>query len=114
MYAQSFSRLQVADDEFAGEFEPGGAWSAEVLEQEPAAAEDARAERLLEADGNLNLRRGAEKTVAMNHVLVPGRDLDGHDVSGQLGRERHLARSAGGAVFGHENGTAAGHALQHT
>src|SRR5215813_9263291 len=112
MYAQSFSRLQVADDEFAGEFEPGGALSAEVLEQEAAAAEDARAERLLEAYGNLNLRRGAQKALAMNHVLVPGRDLNRHDVSGQLGRERHLARRADGAVFGHENGAAAGHALQ--
>src|SRR5262245_44323264 len=112
MHAQSFARLQIADYEFAGEFEPGGALSAEVLEQEAAAAEDACAERLLEADGNLNLRRGAEKAVAMNHVLVPGRDLNRHDVSRQLRRERHFARSADGAVFGHEDGAAAGHALQ--
>ena len=50
MHTQSFSRLQVANNEFAGKFELGGALSAEVLEQKAAAAENARAKRLLEAD----------------------------------------------------------------
>jgi len=48
--AQSFARLQVADDEFARKFEPCCALAAEVLKQEAAASENARAKRLLEAD----------------------------------------------------------------
>jgi len=50
----------------------------------------------------------------MDHVFVSRRDLNRDDVSRQLGRERHLARGADGAVFGHENRAAAGYALQHT
>src|SRR5882724_6147922 len=111
MHAQSFSGLQVAQDEFAGKLKPGGALSAEVLKQKAAATENARTQRLLEADRNLNLRRRAKKSVAMDHVLVPGRDLNRHDVSGQLGRKRHLAGSADGAVFGHEKRAAASHPL---
>ena len=48
--AQSFSRLQVADHEFARKFEPCCALSAEVLKQETAASENACAKRLLESD----------------------------------------------------------------
>ena len=81
------------------------------MQQEAVAAKDARAQRLLEADADLNLRGGAEKAVAVNHVFVSGRDFDGHDVAGEFGGERDLAGGPGGAVLGHENGAAAGHAL---
>ena len=112
MDAKGFARLEVADDEFAGEFEPGGALSAEALQQEAVAAKNARAQRLLEADADLNLRGGAEKAVAVNHVFVSGRDFDGHDVAGEFGGERDFAGGPAGAVFGHEDGAAAGHALE--
>jgi hypothetical protein len=87
MDAESFSRLKIFDDEFAGKFEPGRALSAEVLQEEAVAAEDAGAERLLESDADLNLRRGAQKAVTVNHVFAAGADFNGHDVAGKLGGE---------------------------
>jgi hypothetical protein len=87
MDSESFSGLKIFDDEFAGKFEPGSALSAEVLQEEAIAAEDARAERLLESDADLNLRRCAQKAVSVNHVFVAGADFNGHDVAGKLGGE---------------------------
>ena len=78
-------------NDFAGEFEPRGALPADLLQKEAVAAEDARAERLLEADAELDLRRGAEKAVAVNHVLVSGGDVDGKDVAGNAGGKGDLA-----------------------
>ena len=52
MDEQGLARLQVADDHFAGKFEPCGALAADFLKQEAVAAEDARAERLLEPDAD--------------------------------------------------------------
>jgi hypothetical protein len=74
-----------------------------MLEQKAAAAKNSRAQRLLEADGNLDLRRRAQKAVAMNHVLVSRRDFHRNNVPGQLGRKRHLAGDAGGTIFGHKD-----------
>jgi len=49
----------------------------------------------------------------VNRVLMSGRDFDGHDVTGEFGRESKFARSANGAVFGHKNGSSAGNAFEH-
>ena len=87
MDAESFPGLKILDYQFAGELEPCGALSAEVLQEEAVATEDAGAERLLESDADLNLRRCAEKSVSVNHVLVAGANLDRHDVAGKLGGE---------------------------
>ena len=111
MDAKSFSGREIFDDEFTGEFEPGGALSAEVLEDEAVAAEDAGAEGLLESDADLDVGRGAEEAVAVNHVFVAGADLDGDDVSRKLGGEGDFAALAQGAVFGHEERAAAGDAF---
>src|SRR6185437_4893383 len=113
MHPQVLAGCEIAHNELAGKLQPRDALPTETLEQEAAAAEDARAERLLEADRNLDLRRRAQEPVAMDHVLVPGRDFNRNDVSGQLGGERNLARRADGAIFGHEQRSAASHALQH-
>ena len=80
--AEVFSRAQVFDDELARELEPGGSLAGDALEQEAVAAEDAGAERLLEAHAELNVGRGAEEAVAMDEVLVAPADLDGDDVAG--------------------------------
>ena len=48
----------------------------------------------------------------MNHVLVARRNFDGNDVAGELGGEGQFSRGAEGAVFGHEDGAAAGDALE--
>src|SRR5579864_9083004 len=99
--SQSFSRLQVAHDEFTGEFEPGRSLAAELLQQEAVATENARSERLLEADRNLNLRGRAQKAVAMNHVFVSRRDFDRHDVAGQFGGKGQLTTRTDGPIFRH-------------
>src|SRR5208337_832830 len=65
MHAESLAGLKIAHDQLSGQFEPGGALSAESLQQETVAAENARPQRLLEADANLNLRRGAQKAVTV-------------------------------------------------
>src|SRR5580658_97783 len=114
MDAQGFAGLQVADNEFAREFEPGSALSADLLQQEAVAAENSGAQGLLEADADLNLRRGAEEALTVNHVFVAGRDFDGHDVAGEFRGEREFAGVADGAIFGHKNGATAGYALEHS
>jgi hypothetical protein len=43
VYAESFSGLQIFDNQFTGEFEPRHALTAEALEEEAIAAEDAGA-----------------------------------------------------------------------
>jgi hypothetical protein len=111
--AESFSGLKVADDKFAGEFEPGHALSSDALEQEAVATENSCAERLLEADAELNLRGGAEKPMAVDHEFVSGRNFDRNDVAGELGGKGQFAGRSHGAVFGHEDGAAAGDALEH-
>ena len=55
MNAQGFPRLQVTHDQLPGEFQPGGALSAEPLQQKAVAAEYPRAQRLLETHTDLNL-----------------------------------------------------------
>src|SRR4029077_17337636 len=50
-------------------------------------------------------------SLAVNHVVVPRRNLDGNDVPRKLGGESQFSRSSNGAVFRHENRSAAGHAL---
>ena len=59
VYAEHFAGLEVFDDDFAGELEPCRAYSADALEEEAVAAEDASTERLLKADAELDLLRGA-------------------------------------------------------
>ncbi len=48
--AEGFAGGEIFGDDFAGEFEPGGAYATDFLEQEAVSAEDTCAERLLEAD----------------------------------------------------------------
>ena len=88
MDAEEFAGGEVFDDELAGEFEPGYALAADLLQEEAVAAEDARAERLLEADAEFDAGGGAEEAVT---VLVAGADVDGNDVAGDAGGEGDLA-----------------------
>src|SRR5215472_12105350 len=85
-----------------------------MLQEKPVTAKNSCAEGLLESHADLNLWCGAEKSLAMDHVLVPGCDLDGHDMPGKLGGERQFAGKSHGAVFRHENRSAAGHAFDYT
>src|ERR1700690_564269 len=114
MHPQSFSRLKIADHEFAGKFQPRGPLPAQFLQKKAVAAENSRAQRLLEGDGDLNLRCPAQKAVAMNQVLVSRRDFNRNNVSRQLGRKRDFAGNPGGAILGHENRPAPGHPLNHS
>ena len=84
---------------------------ADLLEEEAVAAEDAGAQGLLEADAELHAGGGAEEAVAVDEVLVAVADLDGDDMAGNAGGEGDLAGAADGAVLGHEEGAAAGDAL---
>src|ERR1700723_2394237 len=114
MNAQRLSWLEIPDHQFAREFEPRYALSAELLQQEAVTAENPCAERLLEADADLNLRGGAEKAVTVNQVFLGWTHLDRHDVSRHLGGEGEFSREAGGAVFGHKQRSTAGHTFQDT
>ena len=110
--AQVFARRQVFADQFAGKLQPRRAAAAELLQHEAAAAEDARAQRLLKAHADRHLRRGAEKAVPMHHVLIAGVERHRHDVARHLGGERHFTRGACGPVLGHEQRASADHALE--
>jgi hypothetical protein len=58
VYAQCFTRCEVLDDEFTGEFKPRDALSADLLQPKAIAAEDTRAKRLLESNAELDVRGG--------------------------------------------------------
>src|SRR4029077_15080067 len=60
---------------------------------------------------DLDLWSGAQKAVAMNHVVVAAADFDGQDMSRNLGSEGEFAARADGTVLGHEERAAAGYAL---
>jgi len=65
------------------------------LQKEAVAAENSCAERLLEADTDLNLRRGAEESVAVDHVFVSRSNFDGtmwREVSSR--RQAHRRRQS--------------------
>ena len=81
------------------------------MEAEAVAAEDAGAEGLLEADAEVDAGGGAEEAVAVDEVLVAVADGDGDDVAGDAGGEGDFAGGSEGAVLGHEEGAAAGDAL---
>src|SRR5580658_2863783 len=114
MDAQDFAGLEVLADQLAGELEPRGACAAQLLEEETVAAEDARAERLLKADGDGDLVSGAEKAVAVDEVFRALAELDGDDVAWDLRCERDDAGILDGAVLGHEDAGAGDRALEHT
>src|ERR1700756_5795135 len=99
MNTQVLPRLKIAGNQFSGKFEPGRPLSAERRQEESVAAEDSRAQGLLKADANLYLWRSTEKTVAMDHVFVSGRDFHRHNVSWQLCREGEFSGGARGAGF---------------
>ncbi len=111
MDAEGFASGEVFDDDFAGELEPGGSLSRDLLQEEAVAAEDARAERLLEADAEFDASGGAEEAVAVDEVFVSVAHGDGDDVAGDAGGEGDLAGDSVGAVLGHEERSAAGDAL---
>src|SRR6185437_4291678 len=102
MNAQRLAGLKVAHDDLAAQLQPCGPIAVELLQQESVAAEDARAERLLEAHPQLNLRGGAEETMTVNQKLVSGSDLNGQNMPGNLGCESDLAGITLRRVLGHE------------
>src|SRR4029079_13617137 len=112
MYEERFTGRQVLHDQLAGEFEPRHTVSRNPLQQEAAASENARSERLLEADTDGDLRRGAQKTVTVHEIFLAGRNLYRDNVAGNLRRERDLARILHGTVLGHKDASAAGDALE--
>src|SRR5437879_13482096 len=93
--AEEFAGGQIFDDDFAGEFEPGGSLPGDLLEEEAVAAEDAGAEGLLEADAELDAGGGAEEAVTVDEVLVAVADGDGEDVAGDRSEERRVGKGGG-------------------
>ena len=91
MDAQRLSRSQVLHDQFPRQLDPASALPGHLLQQESVSAKDSGAQRLLEANPELNLRRRAEKAMAVDQVLHSGADLDRLDVSGNPGGKGNLA-----------------------
>src|SRR5437879_4157815 len=111
MHAEVLSGLEIANDQLPGQLDPRDSLATDFLQQESIAAENARTERLLETNADLDLRRGAEKSLAVNHVLVPRRNLDGNDVPRKLGGESRFSRSSNGEVLRKEDRSVAGRGL---
>src|ERR1700679_1936479 len=112
MNPQRLSWLEIPDHQFAREFEPGYALSAELLQQEAVSAEDSGAERLLEADADLNLLGRAKKPVTVNEIFLRWTHLNRHNVPRHLRGEGKFSGKTRRAILRHEQGSAAGHALQ--
>ena len=111
MHTQRLAGRQVLDDQLPAQFKPSRSLAGKLLQEESVAAEDARAQRLLKADADGDLRSGAKEAMAVHHVLLPRDELDGHNVPRHLGGEGNLAGILHGAVFGHEDASAAGNPL---
>src|SRR5262249_29142007 len=92
MHKQDLTRGEVLHDQFAGELDPCHSIAANALQEEPAAPEDARTQRLLKADADSDLWGSAEEAVTMNEVLHTLPDLDRHDMTRHFCGKRHLAR----------------------
>src|SRR5258705_3731507 len=99
--AEEFAGGEVLDDELAGEFEPGNALAADFLQEEAVAAEDARAERLLEADAEFDAGGGAEEAVAVYEVFVARNHGYRDDVAEDAGGQCELAQGGRCTVIGH-------------
>ena len=99
MDAEALAGGQIVGDDFAAELDPCLGGAAEALEDEAIAAEDARAEALLEADAEDGVRRAAEEAVPVDHVFLAGRDGDGEDVAGDFcGEGDGAGRAAGRCI----------------
>ncbi len=114
VHAQRLSRRQVLDYQLPRQFDPASALSGHLLQQKSVSAEDTGAQRLLEADPELNLGGRAEKAMAVDHVFQSGANLHRLDVPGNPGGEGNLAPAAHGAIFGHEQAASARYPLQRT
>src|ERR1700722_19660533 len=112
MNAQRLSWLEIPDHQFAREFEPRYALSAEFLQQEAVSTENPRAERLLEADADLNLLGRAKKAVTVNEIFLRRTHLNRHNVPRHLRGEGQFSGETRRAILRHEQCSAAGHALQ--
>src|SRR5438105_6036528 len=108
MHAQGVARLQVVDDDLTVQGDPCLPLPRQLLQAKSGAAEDARAEALLEADRKLDSELRAEEAMAMDHVTLTGRDLKRQDLARQRGRKGEESRSSPRRVFRHEQ-CAAGH-----
>lgn len=111
MDTERFARTQVAHDNFTAQFKPGSSCARDLLQQEAVAAEDACTEGLLKAHAKLNLWGCAQKAMPMNEVLMAWPDFDRKDVPGDLRRKSDFTLATLRLVLGHEQGSAAGHAL---
>ena len=107
-----FAGGEFVGDDFAAKLDPCLRGAAETLEDEAIAAEDARAEALLEADAEDGVRGAAEEAVPVDHVFLAGSDGDGEDVAGDFRGKGDGAGGADGGVFRHEEGAAADGALE--
>src|SRR4029077_11565186 len=112
MNAKRLARLQVLDNQFSGQLDPGRSLAADTLQHEAASSKNSRAQGLLETDANLDIRHGTQKAVAVNHVFAAGADLDGNDMPGEFCGEGQFTRGAHGAIFGHEKCSPSHNALE--
>src|SRR5439155_19370136 len=106
MHPERVSCLQVVHHDFAVQLHPRMALADEPLHPKSGAAEDAGAEALLKADGELDTGCAAHEAVAVDHVAVPRRDLQREDLPWQLRREREQALPADRRVLRHEESSA--------
>src|SRR6266851_2715967 len=114
VYAQGVARLQVVGHDLAVQLDPRLALPLEALHPESRAAENARAQPLLEADGKLDADGGAHETVPVNHEALARGDIHGQDLAWQLGRECEQPGPAHAGVLGHEEGAAGDRSSERT
>jgi hypothetical protein len=67
---------------------------------------------LLKADRKLNLFRSAQKTMAMDQILLPWMHLNRHNMARHARRKRHFSRRTICAILRHEQRPAADHSLE--
>src|SRR5581483_2771227 len=107
-------RREVVLDDVAVQLDERAAAAGEALEDEAGAAEDARAEALLQVDAELDAGVAADEAVPVDGVLAAAAaaDLDLADLARRLRGERHGALAGVDRVRRHEEGAAAERALR--
>src|SRR5580704_18206988 len=80
--SHGFFRPQIVGHHLAVELDPCLAGTSQPLQQEAVTANNAGAERLLKSQTEVDSRRRTQKPMTMDHVSLPGSNLNWQNMTG--------------------------------
>src|SRR5271157_704319 len=89
--SHGFFRPQIVGHDLAVELDPCLACTSQPLQQKAVTAKNAGAERLLKSHAEVDSGRRTQKPMTMDHVSLPGSNLDRQNMAGYPRSERQDA-----------------------